>query len=1062
MEISFVVIMLQGVSSAEDLAGALDRAPGNGVGPRTRGNFKFQDVCVALRCIPNLLPGSPLKAVVVEWSTDYVLLAEDGQFELVSVKHRDPGQNDWTFAMLRAENVFRDLHAVWRAMGESGTYVFESNAGFTRDLRPWVGSSGRDIEPDQGAVGKLTDHLRADPDEVRRFMRSFILRSEELPSRLHIEAVAQQQLAKVIQELGMDVTRAQRCLTELIGRIAATSTELPPGPLDRVARLIGFTRDVEERSRRTAARSMVTMEELRALVEEGASSSARHGMVPLMVGDPLFVGRDCELERLGELLRPGEEGTVRPVALTGMPGIGKTALASRFAAIHGSTLQAYVLPADTRTALAAAIDALNPQPEPVRPPTAVGPPLAGRLYPSLPDDPGLLAIVDGLTDPAVIDGLIMRQSRTRVLITATCRHVDDAFSHIQVDGFTVDDGRAYLRQVMSDTDASELDRMFTAFDGHPLGLAQGANYCRSEGISPEGYLRRLQQYPARMLNLGRSPGHPIPLGPAIEIAFAAAAEYDEVASDLAAVIAWFASEPVPEWIFDRPPMILQRGDGEGTPQRAGEEEVFKRAAALAKAPALDRGVEALQRHGLLTRTRRGLQVHPLIQTVARSGISQESKSTWIESALGLLLGPMQDAPEELQGALVPHVAAIAEAAAAADVDPLALCAALRWLGHRHLRFGTFKDARNYQEKARALAEGTSLPKHVIFTCLSELVATYRNEGDSGAALATAADWLSAAEAAGDENAAHHARRAQAHTLVYSRRFGEAARAFAAVIADRVHEPDLSEQIIDLSAAAELECALARYSEALVMVDRAVELADGVASEVRRHDHLTVLHAQASMIFHMLERGEEALARQRQSLEAARGFIDGVYLATPLYGLANRLLDLEIEEEVEQVIAEGMDLVRARGTNSPEYGKFLHAAGRLAILRKDWPQAERLLVEAAELVGRGGDPYRIEVAVVLYNLGTAYAAQLKSSLAVSSLQRARDIDAAIYGDQHPEVLADEYSLAAAHQLNGQNSAARASINRALRIIKNGRSVSRLTRDRVITTAIVIDLNANASR
>jgi hypothetical protein len=96
-------------------------------GPRTRALFEYQDTCVALRSIPNLLPGSPVAAVAVEWSTDYVLLGRDGQRELVSVKHREPGQGDWTFAHLKAENVFRDLHGVWRAMNETGVFVFESN-----------------------------------------------------------------------------------------------------------------------------------------------------------------------------------------------------------------------------------------------------------------------------------------------------------------------------------------------------------------------------------------------------------------------------------------------------------------------------------------------------------------------------------------------------------------------------------------------------------------------------------------------------------------------------------------------------------------------------------------------------------------------------------------------------------------------------------------------------------------------------------------------------------------------------------------------------------------------
>lgn len=53
-------------------------------------------------------------------------------------KHRDPGQDDWSYADLRNEHVLRDLHAVWKAMDETGDYVFESNRGFSRIARPYV------------------------------------------------------------------------------------------------------------------------------------------------------------------------------------------------------------------------------------------------------------------------------------------------------------------------------------------------------------------------------------------------------------------------------------------------------------------------------------------------------------------------------------------------------------------------------------------------------------------------------------------------------------------------------------------------------------------------------------------------------------------------------------------------------------------------------------------------------------------------------------------------------------------------------------------------------------
>lgn len=271
MELSHVVVMLRGVSGVEDLAEGLYQAPGN-AGPPTRARYEYQDACVALRCIPNLVPGSPVEAVVVEWSTDYVLLGGDGRRELVSVKHRDPGQHDWTFGRLKAEHVFRDLHAVWRAMGEGGDFVFESNAGLAADLLPYVGNPGERREPGQEAIRRLAAHLQADSREVHRFLRCFFLRRDPLPSRSHIDAVAAQDLSVVMDELGLDTAWSRACLAALVERIAQASTQRPPEPAERVARLTGFIRDLEDKARVTAAGSLLTMEELREVI---AATSAR-------------------------------------------------------------------------------------------------------------------------------------------------------------------------------------------------------------------------------------------------------------------------------------------------------------------------------------------------------------------------------------------------------------------------------------------------------------------------------------------------------------------------------------------------------------------------------------------------------------------------------------------------------------------------------------------------------------------------------------------------------------------------------------------------------------------
>jgi hypothetical protein len=96
---------------------------------QTRSWYRYQDECVAYRCIPNLIEGS-IDRIVVEWATDYVVIAKDGSVELVSVKHRGANTSPWTLGQLARERVLTDLHRVWTHFKKTGRYGFESSQGF--------------------------------------------------------------------------------------------------------------------------------------------------------------------------------------------------------------------------------------------------------------------------------------------------------------------------------------------------------------------------------------------------------------------------------------------------------------------------------------------------------------------------------------------------------------------------------------------------------------------------------------------------------------------------------------------------------------------------------------------------------------------------------------------------------------------------------------------------------------------------------------------------------------------------------------------------------------------
>ena len=352
--------MLPRVGRGEDRQSGLYRDPRN-AGPRTRAMYEYQDKCIALRCIHNLLPESPVEAVAVEWSTDYALLGE-GEPELVSVKHRGPGQGDWTFGKLKDENVFRDLHAVWKAMGEAGDFVFESNAGYARDLACFRRHPLDRNERDTAVLRKLSVLLQADGGETERFVQHFWLREPPLPSSDYIDAVAERDLATVMERLGLDPATARQCFAALASHVAATSTERPPEPALRVTRLTGFMRDIAGYADGDGASRVLEMAELRDIVAEESARASPSGAPASPAGSsPGYGGPGSVVEalplaaavldygpllaRVGldefagrEWLTTAIEGVFTAQTLPGTPRVGRYVLVRAAAGLGKTTL----------------------------------------------------------------------------------------------------------------------------------------------------------------------------------------------------------------------------------------------------------------------------------------------------------------------------------------------------------------------------------------------------------------------------------------------------------------------------------------------------------------------------------------------------------------------------------------------------------------------------------------------------------------------------------------------------------------------------------------------------
>jgi hypothetical protein len=244
----------------------------------TRARFRYQDECVALRCVANL-PSGEMTAVVIEWSTDYIAMFADGCPELVSVKHRDPGTGEWTRSEL--EPVLRDLYRVWRELGERCLCVLVSSAGVTTR-----------------AQGELTGESENHEPEWRRFLNVLTLPDPPLPRRTEITAVGVHAMAGALSLMGRDEHHAAECYQALVERIEGVAVEQPPSPQEWVARMTGSLRGVLDRPKPELPSHTLRLDDLRELVLTTEAAAVRR-VSPPMRAAALAVPREDREIRVG-------------------------------------------------------------------------------------------------------------------------------------------------------------------------------------------------------------------------------------------------------------------------------------------------------------------------------------------------------------------------------------------------------------------------------------------------------------------------------------------------------------------------------------------------------------------------------------------------------------------------------------------------------------------------------------------------------------------------------------------------------------------------------------------
>src|SRR4051812_19343132 len=332
--------------------------------------------------------------------------------------------------------------------------------------------------------------------------------------------------------------------------------------------------------------------------------------------NPYFVGRDEVIEEVAAAFT-----RTRRVALTGMPGVGKTQVALEYAERHRQRYAARLwLRADSRDALysdAAAIARVLRLTDHVERSQEHIVELV-REWLSEHDD--WLVVLDNADDLEVANGLLAADGPGHFLVTTRAPGGDEIAHHVTLEPLDPERSADLLlrRSGAAAGELSAAERAATTevcerLGGLALAIEQAGAFIARTRATVAEYLGALESETAAALMEGSGS-----VGATLGLAVRRLREQDAAAADLLALCAFYAPETIPEEIFDSGLVCADEPLG------------------IALARPLDRlrVLRGALRYSLLQRDphARTLGVHRLVQTVLLAEMPAAERSKWAERA----------------------------------------------------------------------------------------------------------------------------------------------------------------------------------------------------------------------------------------------------------------------------------------------------------------------------------------------------------------------------------------------------------------------------------------------
>lgn len=411
----------------------------------------------------------------------------------------------------------------------------------------------------------------------------------------------------------------------------------------------------------------------------------------LPVPNPNFTGRKEILARIEDVLRSGKR-----VALSGLPGMGKTQIAAMYSSSHLPDYQVVCwlrseLPVSLASDYSELASDLN-LPEKDLQDQAKKIEAARRW---LEHSSGWLLVFDNVQEAGDIEGYIPRSGRGHIIITSRSPAWGGVAEVLQVNEFDRADSVEFLLKRTRQEDREAADQLAAELGDLPLALEQAGAYIEEVGISIADYLELFRSTRPEILRRGKPSGYTETVALTFELSLRKVRERSNAAADLMQLFAFLSPDDIPR-------SLLIDGVDELPPSRR---EVVSNKIEFNDA------IAALRRYSLIEISSSGdmYSVHRLVQAVVQDMMTADQQKVWAEIALKLVNSSYPFDSDDVRtwdraSVLLPHVLVAAEHAQRMGVAPETVARLLNQAGLYLRGSAKYHKARECFERALEIGE----------------------------------------------------------------------------------------------------------------------------------------------------------------------------------------------------------------------------------------------------------------------------------------------------------------------------------------------------------------------